>query len=150
MWFHTPSINSHVKSILVELFPRSLFLTARGHTGVLSSRRRDNNSNDTAPRQPPPSLSSKKKRVGHCSDVNRVQIAAGRNNRRRGQMAKTRWRQVENRGSAGFGRCTRTEQRGIDSPHCPGRCNNGIDDFPSSSLTSPSKKLPGRLAVLCP
>jgi len=58
------------------------------------------------------------------------QIAAGRNNRRRGQMAKyeTRGRKVA------VGGCARAEQLGIDSPHCLRRCNNGIDDFPLSSL----------------
>jgi len=112
-------------TISVALFPYpspSPSVTPReeANVDVSNSKRWDNN--DTALRRPQSSSSSsRKERIGHCPDVKRVQIAAGRNNRRRGQMAKreTRWRKVE-RSRFRIGGCTRVEQLGIDSPHCTG------------------------------
>jgi len=46
------------------------------------------------------------------------------------------------------GGCARAEQLGIDSPHCLRRCNNGIDDFPLSSLHQRAKSR-GRAHCYC-
>jgi hypothetical protein len=47
------------------------------------------------------------------------------------------------------GGCARAEQLGIDSPHCLRRCNNGIDDFPLSSLHHPLPRAKSRGRAHC-
>lgn len=62
-----------------QLEPRFFRTLPRDHA---DERRRRQRRYSASLRRPPSSPT--KKRAGHCPDVNRVQIAAGRNNRRRG------------------------------------------------------------------
>ncbi|TGZ48002.1 hypothetical protein DBV15_05755 [Temnothorax longispinosus] len=119
----------------------SLFHLARSRRRIeteATEQQRQQRSSDRPPPSPFPSHSvvatvEKGTRGGHCPDVKRVRTAARRNNRRCGQMAKreTRRRRVENRGSVSEGA---RERNSLEStrPIAPRRCNNGIDDFPSS------------------